>query len=181
MDKKIIPALLAAAVLTACVSAPAPRQAAAPAQPVNLTKVYFYPTQGQSDAQQDRDRYDCHVWAVKESDFDPSRHIAPKAVRATVVPARAPGETIGAAAVVGAMIGAVAAGPGDIAKGAVVGAMAGTVVGSAAAASDEANADAANAAAARRYDRGAGKYEQEAAGYRRAMSACLTGRGYSVR
>ncbi len=29
--------------------------------------------------------------------------------------------------------------------------------------------------------RGAGRYEQEAADYRRAMSACLTGRGYSVR
>ncbi len=53
MDKKIIPALAAAAALAACVSAP-PRQVAAPAQPVSLTKVYFYPTQGQTDAQQDQ-------------------------------------------------------------------------------------------------------------------------------
>jgi hypothetical protein len=181
MDRKIIPALAVAAALAACVSTPPAREAAAPAQPVNLTKVYFYPTQGQTDAQQDRDRYDCHVWAVKESDFDPSRHIAPKAARATVVPARAPGETIGGAAVVGAILGAAVAGPGDVAKGAVVGAMAGTVVGSAAAASEQADADAANEAASRRYARGAGRYEQEAAGYRRAMSACLTGRGYSVR
>jgi len=29
--------------------------------------------------------------------------------------------------------------------------------------------------------RGQGRYEREAAEYRRAMSACLEGRGYSVR
>jgi hypothetical protein len=88
---------------------------------------------------------------------------------------------VGAAAAIGAVVGAAIAGPGNMGKGAVVGAMTGAVAGSAAAASDQAAADAANAAAARRHARGAGRYEQEAADYRRAMSACLTGRGYSVR
>jgi hypothetical protein len=147
---------------------------------VNLTKVYFYPAQGQSEAQQDRDRYDCHVWAVKQTDFDPTQHLAPREV-ATVVPARDPAQTVGTAAVVGAVLGAVIAGPGDVGKGAVVGAMAGTVAGSAAVASDQAHADAVNAANARRGARGSGRYQQEAAGYRRAISACLSGRGYSVR
>jgi hypothetical protein len=75
----------------------------------------------------------------------------------------------------------VVAGPGNAGKGAVVGAMAGTVAGSAAVASDQANADAANAGAARRNARGSGRYQREAADYRRAISACLAGRGYSVR
>jgi hypothetical protein len=179
MNKKTLAIVFGAAVLTAC--APLPPRPAAPApQPVSPTKVYFYPMQGQSEAQQDRDRYDCHVWAVKQTDFDPTRHLAPREVSA-VVPARDPGATVGTAAVVGAVLGAAVAGPGNAGKGAVVGAMAGTVAGSAAVAADQANADAVNAAAARRNARGSGHYQQEAADYRRAISACLTGRGYSVR
>lgn len=176
MNSKTLAIVLGAAVLTAC--APLPPRPSAPApQPVNLTKVYFYPTQGQSEAQQDRDRYDCHVWAVKQTDFDPTQHLAPREV-ATVVPDRDPAQTVGTAAIVGAVLGAVIAGPGDVGKGAVVGAMAGTVAGSAAVASDQAHADAVNAANARR---GSGRYQHEAADYRRAISACLSGRGYSVR
>ena len=146
--------------------------------PPSLTKVYFYPSQGQSAEQQDRDRYDCYLWAVNQTGFDPSRQIAPGSSRATVVPARAPGETIAAAAAVGAVIGAVAASPGEGGKGALVGALAGTVVGSAAA---SAEADEARVIQARTDRRGYGRYEREAAEYRRAMSACLEGRGYSVR
>jgi hypothetical protein len=189
MRTKIIASFFAAAALTACVTAPLPPRRAARAlpapapapAPVNPVKVYFYPTQGQSEEQQDRDRYDCHVWAVKQTGFDPSQHITPREERATVVPARSPGETVGTAAVVGAVIGAAIAGPGNAGRGAVVGAMVGTAAGSAAAADDQAAANAANTASARRHARGAGRYEQEAADYRRAMSACLTGRGYSVR
>jgi hypothetical protein len=179
MDKKIAAGLLLSASLGmgACAYNPPPPPAA-PAPPPNLTKVYFYPSQGQSAAQQDRDRYDCYVWAVDQTGFDPSRQIGPRESRAAVVPARSPGETIGTAAAVGAVIGAVAAGPGDAAKGAVVGALAGSVVGSAAASADQQQAQAAQV----RHDRrGGGRHEREATEYRRAMSACLEGRGYSVR
>src|SRR5262245_6177999 len=109
MNKKTMALLLSGLALSACVDAPLPpreserevvrKPAPAPAaQPVSLSKVYFYPTQGQSEEQQDRDRYDCHVWAVKQTGFDPSQHIAPREARAAVVPARAPGETVGTAA-----------------------------------------------------------------------------------
>jgi hypothetical protein len=56
--------------------------------------------------------------------------------------------------------------------------MAGAFVGSAAA---SAEAGQAREIEQRRESRGAGRYEQEAAGFRRAMSACLEGRGYSVK
>lgn len=35
-------------------------------------EIYAYPAKGQSAEQQDRDYYDCHVWGVQKSDYDPS-------------------------------------------------------------------------------------------------------------
>src|SRR5258708_40123507 len=35
--------------------------------------LYVYPTKGQSQAQQDKDRYECHTWAVQQTGFDPSK------------------------------------------------------------------------------------------------------------
>jgi uncharacterized protein YcfJ len=166
-----------AASLGACAYTPE-YDAPAPAPPVNLTRVYFYPMQGQSEAQQDRDRYDCYTWAVDQTGFDPSRHIAPRETRATVVPARSPGETVAAAAAVGAVIGAATANRGEGGQGALVGALAGTVVGAAVASTQT---EDARASEARYNSRGYGRFEREATEYRRAMSACLEGRGYSVR
>jgi hypothetical protein len=172
-------ALTAGALLAACATEPPPRRVvSAPPAPVNPTKVYFYPEQGQSEQQQDRDRYECYNWSVRQTGFDPARHLAPGEERATVVPARSPGQTIGAAAAVGAVIGAIASSPGNGAKGAAVGAIAGTVVGSAAAASEQQQAREVTRYRDHRGDR---RYEQQAAEYRRAMSACLEGRGYSVK
>jgi hypothetical protein len=179
MNTRLLPVLVAAAALTACASTPSPRAAAAPpAPPVSLTKVYFYPLQGQSEVQQDRDRYECHNWSVRQTGFDPSRRIAPPELRATVVPARSPGETVGAAAVAGAIIGAATADRGDAGEGAVVGAVAGTMLGAIAANAHDEEARRINQ---RRAGRGEDRYEREAAEFRRAMSACLEGRGYSVK
>ncbi|MEO6078468.1 MAG: glycine zipper family protein [Steroidobacteraceae bacterium] len=181
MNKQTLPVLLAVAALSACAAAPVsgPRLAGAPAAPpVNLTKVYFYPSQGQSEEQQDRDRYECHSWGVRETGFDPSQHLAPGTERGSVVPARSSGETIGTGAVLGAVIGAIAAGRGDTAKGAVVGAMAGTALGSAAASANEAEARRVEQSSSYR---GFRRYEKQAGEFRRAMSACLEGRGYSVK
>jgi len=176
MNKNIPAILVSAALLAACASAP---PAAAPvAQPVSLTKVYFYPLQGQSELQQDRDRYECFNWSVRQTGFDPSRRVAPVEQRATVVPARSSGQTIGTAAAVGAAIGAVAAGPYDAAEGAVVGAVAGGFVGAVAAAADQAEAQQVAQA---RQTRVGTHHEQQAGEYRRAMSACLEGRGYTVK
>jgi hypothetical protein len=35
--------------------------------------VYLYPRNGQSEAQQQNDRYECHSWAVTQTGFDPTR------------------------------------------------------------------------------------------------------------
>lgn len=38
----------------------------------SFSEIYAYPAQGQSAEQQDRDYYDCHVWSVDESGYDPT-------------------------------------------------------------------------------------------------------------
>ncbi len=35
-------------------------------------KVFVYPRNGQSQKQQDKDRYECHSWAMEQSGFDPT-------------------------------------------------------------------------------------------------------------
>src|SRR6185437_16851766 len=100
-------AALTGLVLSGCVDAPPPRHVyreAAPPPPQANTDVYAYPQQGQSPEQQDRDRYDCHLWAVKQSGFDPSAPGVPPHERVRVVSA---GPPPGAGTAVGAIAGAI--------------------------------------------------------------------------
>lgn len=36
-------------------------------------RIFVYPSKGQSQAQQDQDRYDCHKWAVDQTGYDPTK------------------------------------------------------------------------------------------------------------
>ncbi len=175
-------AVVAVLALAAC--APPPRYVVRPAAtaPPPNTQVYFYPTRGQSPAQQDRDRYECYVWAVQQTGFDPSApQLAPHQRLETVaMPPPAHDAAVGAAT--GAVIGAIAARPGHTGSGAVVGAIAGAVIGGI---SDAARQEQAERIQERYVSRREAAYsvrvEQQAASYRRAMAACLEGRGYTVR
>jgi hypothetical protein len=53
----------------------APGQSAPLAAPMGggSGEVYLYPRNGQSDAQTQNDRYECHSWAVNQTGFDPTR------------------------------------------------------------------------------------------------------------
>lgn len=46
--------------------------APAPAPASTSTDIYVYPRLGQSEEQTSRDRYDCYLWAVEQSSFDPT-------------------------------------------------------------------------------------------------------------
>jgi hypothetical protein len=55
-----------------------PGQYSPPAGPPALSSgsgadLYLYPRNGQNDAQQQNDRYECHSWAVGQTGFDPTR------------------------------------------------------------------------------------------------------------
>ncbi len=39
---------------------------------VTAQQAYAYPNAGQSEAQQSKDRFECHQWSVSQSGFDPS-------------------------------------------------------------------------------------------------------------
>jgi hypothetical protein len=42
-------------------------------EPQGSEEIFVYPKNGQSQDQQDSDRYECHSWAVEKTGFDPTR------------------------------------------------------------------------------------------------------------
>jgi hypothetical protein len=113
--------------------------------------VYAYPARGQTAEQQSRDTYECQVWAKQQSGFDPGMDTAKGAGVGAVI-----GALGGAAA--GAAIGSAS---GHAGTGAAIGAAAGGLGGAGV---------------------GAGyNYSKSREGYDQAFSACMSGRGYSIR
>jgi len=55
------------------VSTPPSDAAPATTSPPSKPELYAYPSNGQSQDQQDADRYECHKWASGQSDFDPTQ------------------------------------------------------------------------------------------------------------
>jgi hypothetical protein len=135
-----------------------------------LAQQYVYPAKGQSPEQQKKDESECNKWAIQQSGYDPAKP-----------PAAAPAAPAGAA-------------PGSGVKGAARGAVVGGVVGNVGNvdSSDAARAGAVVGAARGRQQ---SKQQQQAAqqqqqasakaagpdAYNKARSACLGGRGYSVK
>jgi hypothetical protein len=146
--------------------------------PTPNTDVYAYPTKNQSQEQQQRDRFECHNWAVKQTNFDPSAASVPAPMRVRVVPEPSSGASTATGAITGAVVGAAIARPGDAGIGAVAGGIVGAAIGSANSEAREDRATRINYAAERRQY---AALERQAANYRRAISACLEARDYSVR
>ena len=183
---------------------PAAAAAAAPAAPTgpvpsysaaNKVGLYTYPAKGQSHDQQLIDESDCYNSAQQQSGVNPDM-AAPQAPSSADVQAaqnqaaesapeqqggRARGAARGAAK--GAVIGGIA---GDAGKGAAIGATAGTVRGGRqqrqanAAAKEQAAADA-GAQVNQQYQKQKGAYNQQMGNFKRAFSACMEAKGYSVK
>ncbi len=165
---------LAVTVSLAACATPPPRTYAVPAPPPQ--RVFVYPANGQSAEQTDRDRYECHIWAVQQTGVDPSRADASAYERVVVQPANPPGSGTAAGAIGGAILGAIIAGPRNAGAGLVIGGATGAIVGSAA----DANAQAQAQQTQQRYNQSAAAGRARADSYRRAISACLQGRGYTI-
>lgn len=139
------------------------------ASPISSAQnMIVYPAKGQSQEQQQRDRYECHSWAVGQTGFDPSTATAaappPPPPQGGVIRGAGRGAAIGA---VGGAIG------GNAGKGAAIGAATGAMVGGLRQRDQRRQQEAAqsqqNSAAA-----------AQSNAYNRALSACLQGRGYTV-
>lgn len=158
--------------------------ATVPPQPVPVyrvprpdTTVYAYPTQNQSRRQQERDHYECSLWAVRQSGFDPSAPGVPVYDQVTVQ-GPPPGTDTAIGAVAGAVLGAAISDPWDRGAGAIFGALTGAMIGSA---GDAANAQASQQGMSDQAYHAQQALDEKAGNYRRALSACLQARGYSVK
>jgi len=140
------------------------------------SQLYIYPLKKQSQEQQDKDRYECHSWAVQQTGFDPSRGYPSNANQYDPQPYRPSQPHVLRGAGRGAALGAVGGAiTGNAGKGAAAGAAMGGMAGGFRRMDErrqQASQSQANAAAAMNFQH---------VNYTRAMSACLEGRGYSVK
>jgi hypothetical protein len=168
-------------LLSGCAETPRRRYVEAPRTlpPIN-TEVYAYPRNGQTAEDQKRDRYECYNWSVKQTGFDPATLPGNDTRLVRVEPAASPNHDATVLGVTGAIIGAAVSRPSHALGGAAIGAVVGAAAGSASDANREATAEhierSENAGQRAQY----AQLSQRAADYRRAMGACLEGRGYSV-
>ncbi len=134
--------------------------------------LYVFPTKDQTKATQEADEAFCYKWAQEQTGIDP---LNPTKVEAAQVDRSADGTAlIGSAggAAAGAAIGAIA---GDTGKGAAIGAVVGGLRGRRAkVVGDEKQQQQSNAQAAAQ--------EQAAMdNYKKAFTACMEGKGYTVK
>ena len=150
---------------------------------VPSTEVYFYPNLNQSSQQQDRDRYECNRWAIQQSNYDPAQAQLAPHQKIRVVPESSPGSSVAAGAIVGGIIGSTFNGNGrgrrsSNGSGLVFGALTGALIG---AASEQASANKAQRIEDNENAKRYATIETQARNYRRAITACLEGRNYTVR
>ena len=179
----LLPLCLEILVMSGCAD-PTPRRYRVETPRAPDTNVYFYPASGQaiSAAQQDRDKYECNDWAVQQTGFDPSKPNLPPHQRMQIV-GRGPtdGAAVVGGAATGAVLGAAVAGHSDTGRGALLGLLFGAAIGGVADAERHDQTETLQAQSDAKYNRALNaRLEREAAQFRRAISACLSARGYSV-
>jgi len=139
---------------------------------VHAQELIIYPAKGQSAKQMEKDKAECQAWAKKETGVDPlalaeqsTNQPAPSGPKGERVKGAAKG------ALAGAAVGAIA---GDAGKGAAIGAGAGTVAGGA-----KQRSKAKAEQQSQQQQQAAGKANLDK--FKRAYSACLEGKGYTIK
>jgi hypothetical protein len=138
--------------------------------------LLVYPAKGQSQTQQDKDRYECHTWAVKETGFDPSKPqtAASNSAGSQQYQPSQPHVLKGAGrgAALGAVGGAIT---GNAGKGAAAGAAMGGLAGGFKRRNERMQQSSQQSAGVQ------SAQQNQRNTYNRAMAACLEGRGYTVK
>jgi len=133
--------------------------------------LYVFPAKDQSAEQQAQDESYCYKWGVEQSGIDP---LNPPQVQAQQVETGPDGAAVGGAArgaLAGVAIGAIA---GDAGKGAAIGAASGAMAGHRASRVGRKQQQQAN-------NQAAGQAEADMMNsFKKAYSACLQGKGYTV-
>lgn len=135
-------------------------------------ELIIFPAKGQSNETMEKDKFSCYGWAKGQTGFDPM--VAPK----TSTPAPAQQKKSGGiarGALGGAALGAII---GDSSKSAGRGAVAGGLIGGV-------RQNSANKTTQQKTEQWqqqeANKYANDRSQYNRAYSACLEGKGYTVK
>lgn len=142
------------------------------ATPVLAKELYIYPAGGQSNEQMDKDKYECYNWAKTDSGFDPMA-----APTATSPPPEGQKKSGGVAkgGLAGAATGAII---GDNRTAARRGAVTGGLIGGVRQSSHNQKVEQQQQQHA---EQQASTSANNRDNYNRAYSACLEGRGYSVK
>jgi uncharacterized protein YcfJ len=163
---------------TSTLQAQQPAQPPATKSPAASLGIAVYPAKGQAPEQQAKDEQECYAWAQQQTGVDPTAKANTDSA-AAASKAKADSATTGAAvggaakgAVAGVAIGAVA---GDAGTGAAVGATAGAVAGRRAKKQAEAHAAQQGAQQA------TAQTSAHLDSFKKAMIACLEGRGYTAK
>ncbi len=140
-------------------------------------ELVIYPAKGQSNEQMDKDKGECYLWAKQQSGFDPmappTAETAPPQQQAQT---SSPVKGAARGAVVGTTVGAItnnSKSRGAAAGAAVGGLTSGMKKRDQAKQQEQAEQDWAQKEAA--------NYAQKRDGYNKAFSACLEGKGYTVK
>jgi hypothetical protein len=150
---------------------PPPAPGGTTVSPASLGLI-VYPAKGQAPGQQQKDEGECYQWAHQQTGIDPMAPAAAPATQAASGPSGAALKGAAGGAVAGTAIGAIA---GDTGKGAAIGATAGAMRGRRKAKEQK------KEAAAEAQQQATAKDQQTKGTFSKAMSACLEGRGYSVK
>jgi len=147
--------------------------------PALAQELMVFPAKGQSDAQMEKDKYQCYSWAKNQSGFDPMaepKTSSPPPQRQTKQGGVFRGAARGAA--VGAVTGAVIDGKKGARRGAGGGAAGGALIGGMRRKDQLRQQHQAEQQWA---EQEAAKYTQKRNTYNRAYAACLEGKGYTVK
>lgn len=144
-------------------------------------EIIVYPASGQSQDQMEKDKFECYGWAKGQTGFDPMKMPTatsppPSQERKSVGGSALKGGVAGGAG--GAIIGGIAGGSKGARRGAAIGGLSGGAVGGMRSSRQNRQADQQQKQWEQQQ---ANQYMQQRNNYNRAYSACLEGRGYTVR
>lgn len=143
--------------------------------------MVVYPAKGQSNEQMEKDKFECYGWAKTQSGFDPMQmptatSLPPSQEKKSVAGSTVAGGVLGGAG--GAVIGGIAGGTKSAKKGALIGALTGGAIGGMRSSSQNKQTDAKR----KQWEQEqVNQYMQKRNLYNRNFSACMEGRGYSVK
>ncbi len=149
------------------------------AGPISAQDPIVYPAEGQSQDQLERDKFECYTWARDQTGFDPMK----TPTTATAPPGKekevwGAGKTGVAGGATGAIIGGAAAGKKGLVRGGLIGAAGGALIGGV----RSSNQRKREGQKRKEWEqRETNNYARARSEYNRAFSACMEGRGYSVK